>query len=126
MPRFHGRSVVAYRSSIENATATRIDTWPVGEQIRLVDLAQQITLDVIMAAVFGLPDGAPTTNAEAALRTSMTRLLKLSTHPVATIAQLTNSALTMPAMYSPNSTSPCNCNPPSTFRAGMNAPISKA
>ena len=91
MPRFHGRSVVAYRSSIENATATRIDTWPVGEQIRLVDLAQQITLDVIMAAVFGLPDGAPTTNAEAALRTSMTRLLKLSTHPVATIAQLTNS-----------------------------------
>ncbi|MGV9711651.1 cytochrome P450 [Gordonia sp. NPDC003424] len=91
IPRFHGKSVAAYRDSIERATAARIDRWPVGQQIRLADLAQQLTLDVIMSAVFGLPDGAATTNAERALQTSIRRLLRLSTHPLATVAQLANS-----------------------------------
>ncbi|MCH5645327.1 MULTISPECIES: cytochrome P450 [unclassified Gordonia (in: high G+C Gram-positive bacteria)] len=91
MPRFHGKSVAAYRESIETATATHIDSWPVGQPIRLADMAQQLTLDVIMAAVFGLPDGVPNTEAEHALRSSMVRMLRWSTHPLATVAQLANS-----------------------------------
>ena len=91
MPRFHGKAVASYRESIERATAKRIESWPVGETIRLADLAQKLTLDVIMTAVFGLPDGAPTTEAERALHDSMIRLLRLSTNPVATVAQLTNA-----------------------------------
>ncbi|MGW0035962.1 cytochrome P450 [Gordonia sp. NPDC003376] len=90
MPRFHGKSVAAYRDSIERATAARIDAWPVGEPVRLADLAQHLTLDVIMSAVFGLPDGVPTTEAERALRTALVRALHMSTQPVATAAQLMN------------------------------------
>ncbi|MFW0792493.1 cytochrome P450 [Gordonia sp. CPCC 205515] len=91
MPQFHGKAVAAYRESIDRATATRIASWPVGQEIRLAELAQQLTLDVIMAAVFGMRDGLPTTEAEHTLRRLTLRLLRLSTHPVATVAQLANS-----------------------------------
>ena len=37
-----------------------------------------------------------------------------------------NSALAMPAAYSPNSTRPCWLNMPQTVFSGMNAPISSA
>lgn len=90
MPRFHGAAVASYQESIARATAARIDAWPVGESIPLAHLAQHLTLDVIMSAVFGLTDGIPSTDAERALRISMTRLLRLSTRPVATAGQVMN------------------------------------
>ncbi|MFC7753496.1 cytochrome P450 [Tsukamurella soli] len=69
-----------------------------GEPVRLADIGQQITLDVIMSAVFGIGSGsrssdadAGATPAERAVRESMVRLLHLSTHPVATLAQLANA-----------------------------------
>ena len=57
--RFHGKAVAAYRDGIDTATATHIDAWPTGELVPVADIAQQITLDVIMSpcsdyrAVFG-------------------------------------------------------------------------
>ncbi|MDL9936143.1 cytochrome P450 [Gordonia sp. ABSL1-1] len=90
MPRFHGHAVEDYRTEIDRATARRIDSWPVGETVALAELAQHLTLDVIMSAVFGLPDGTPRTDAERDLHRAIIRVLRLSTHSIATVAQLTN------------------------------------
>ncbi|MDF0528790.1 cytochrome P450 [Tsukamurella sp. 8F] len=91
LPQFHGRAVAAYQDRIVASTARRIDEWVPGEPVRLADLGQQITLDVIMSAVFGIEEVAYATPSERAVRESMVRLLHLSTHPLATIAQLLNS-----------------------------------
>ncbi len=96
LPRFHGKAVAAYRAGIDTATARHIDAWPVGELVPLAEIAQQITLDVIMSAVFGLPDGIPVTDAERALRDSTLRMLRWSATPLATVAQLLNSRSSSP------------------------------
>ncbi|MBD0022429.1 cytochrome P450 [Gordonia pseudamarae] len=96
LPRFHGKAVAAYRDGIDTATAKHIDAWPVGELVPVADIAQQITLDVILSAVFGLPDGIPTTSAERDLRATTLRLLRWSARPVATLAQLLNSRSASP------------------------------
>ncbi|WP_353109200.1 cytochrome P450, partial [Gordonia sp. (in: high G+C Gram-positive bacteria)] len=76
---------------IERATARAIDGWPVGDEIALADLGQQITLDVIMAAIFGIGDARVPTEAEEDLRFQIVRLLHRSTWPIATAAQLINA-----------------------------------
>lgn len=91
MPHFHGRSVARYRDSIADATAKAIDKWPIGDVIELADIGQQITLDVIMTAIFGIGDARESTPAEADLRFQVVRLLRRSTWPVATAAQLVNA-----------------------------------
>ncbi|NMN99674.1 cytochrome P450 [Gordonia sp. TBRC 11910] len=91
MPHFHGRAAASYREAIERATSRAIDGWPVGEVIELADLGQQITLDVIMTAIFGIGDDRASTPAEADLRFQVVRLLRRSTWPVATAAQLVNA-----------------------------------
>ncbi|MFT4126472.1 MAG: cytochrome P450 [Gordonia sp. (in: high G+C Gram-positive bacteria)] len=101
LPRFHGKAVAAYTEAIEVATATRIDAWPAGVDVRLAGLAQQITLDIIMSAVFGIAIGrrgeAPSMSpAEQAVRTSTLRLLRASAHPAAAVAQLLNARTTKP------------------------------
>ncbi|MFT3716677.1 MAG: cytochrome P450 [Gordonia sp. (in: high G+C Gram-positive bacteria)] len=90
LPRFHGKAVAAYQESIARATDAGLRSWPVGTEVKLVDIAQQITLDVIMSAVFGLPDPKDATPAERSMRTAILRLLGLSTTPLATATQLAN------------------------------------
>jgi cytochrome P450 len=91
MPQFHGRAVAAYRDRIDESTARRLDRWPLGEPVRLADLAQRITLDVIMAAVFGIESEADAGPVERRLRAAVVRLLRLSNTALATVAQLTNA-----------------------------------
>ncbi|GAA1091051.1 cytochrome P450 [Tsukamurella spumae] len=91
LPQFHGRAVAEYQQRIDAATARRIDEWQPGERVALADIGQQITLDVIMSAVFGIDDEVGATPAESAVRSSMIRLLRLSTHPLATVVQLVNA-----------------------------------
>lgn len=91
LPQFHGKAVADYQERIDSATDRRIDEWRVGVRIPLADLGQQITLDVIMSAVFGIEDEAAASAAERAVRSSMIRLLNLSTHPLASVVQMVNS-----------------------------------
>lgn len=91
LPQFHGRAVAAYQQRIDEATAMRIDEWRPGETVALADIGQAITLDVIMSAVFGIDAPGSATPAETAVRTSMVRLLRLSTKSLATVVQLLNA-----------------------------------
>ncbi|MFT4199153.1 cytochrome P450 [Gordonia sp. (in: high G+C Gram-positive bacteria)] len=91
LPRFHGKAVAKYQESIARATEDGLAKWPVGKPVPLADIAQGITLDVIMSAIFGLPDPREATEAERAMRTAVLRLLRLSTTPMATVTQLANA-----------------------------------
>lgn len=91
LPRFHGKAVANYQEAIDRATDSALSTWPVGKPVRLADIAQQITLDVIMSAIFGLPAPEHATRAERSMRAELLRLLRLSTTPFAVLTQLINA-----------------------------------
>ena len=57
LPPFHGESVRRYAEVMAEVAAAKIDTWPVGQPFALRPRMQEITLDVILRAVFGVRDG---------------------------------------------------------------------
>src|SRR3954462_3522018 len=57
LPPFHGRRLKAYEDTMRAAADRAIDSWPVGEPFTMMPAMQQVTLDVIMHAVWGLEEG---------------------------------------------------------------------
>src|SRR4051794_30703316 len=53
LPPFHGEAIARYTEMISAAAEREIDRWPVGEAFALAPRMQAITLDVIMAGIFG-------------------------------------------------------------------------
>jgi cytochrome P450 len=90
LPPFHGKAVARYAEMIEDVTARQIDSWPVGRPLALAPRMQAITLDVIMAAIFGI-EGRPTIGTpEYGLRLATKELVAASTWRVAQVAELMN------------------------------------
>lgn len=89
MPPFHGEAIAAYREQIRAATARELDGWPTGTPFALAPAAQAITLDVIMAGIFGIE--GPMTDAEASLRERILWLLRMSMSRLALIGELINA-----------------------------------
>src|SRR4051794_20423253 len=90
LPPFHGEAIARYEQMIRDATARELDRWPLGTPIALAPRMQAITLDVIMAGVFGI-DGAPRRGTpEHALRRATKALLAASTWKGAQLAELMN------------------------------------
>jgi cytochrome P450 len=58
LPSFHGQRMRAYESVMREAADRAIDSWPVGREFRLMPSMQELTLEVIMSAVFGIEAGA--------------------------------------------------------------------
>jgi cytochrome P450 family 135 len=56
LPAFHGEAIVQYADLIEQITNREIDTWQSGQTIRTRTVAQAITMEVIVRAVFGVTD----------------------------------------------------------------------
>jgi cytochrome P450 len=56
LPPFHGEAIAHYADLIEQITNREIDTWRQGETIRTRTVAQKITMEVIIRAVFGISD----------------------------------------------------------------------
>lgn len=89
MPPFHGEAIAVYRGQIEQATARELDRWQQGDTIELAPAAQAITLDVIMAGIFGIEGDM--NDDERQLRDRVLWLLRISTSPVALIGELLNA-----------------------------------
>src|SRR5690242_10469405 len=68
LPPFHGEAIAQYVEMITAAAEREIDRWPVGETIELAPRMQAITLDVIMAGIFGIEGRPAKGTAEYALR----------------------------------------------------------
>jgi cytochrome P450 len=56
LPPFHGEAIAHYTDIIEQSTNRAIDKWHPGQTIRTRTVAQTITMDVIIRAVFGVTD----------------------------------------------------------------------
>ncbi len=88
LPPFHGEAIEAYTQTISAATETEIDRWPVGEPFALAPRMQAITLDVIMAGIFGVEGKPRRGTPEHGLRQMIRRLVNASTQPAAQIGEL--------------------------------------
>jgi cytochrome P450 len=58
LPPFHGQRMREYEVVMREAADRAIDSWPVGRRFPIVASMQELTLEVIMRAVFGV-DGNP-------------------------------------------------------------------
>jgi cytochrome P450 len=90
LPSFHGEAIERYAETIADVAEAEIDRWPVGVPFPIAGRMQAITLDVIMAGIFGI-EGRPLPGSpEHRLRTVIKNLVNASTKPVAQIAELMN------------------------------------
>ena len=90
LPPFHGEAIAQYAQMITEATDREIDRWPTGRPIQLAPRMQAITLDVIMAGVFGIEGRPAAGTPEFFLRQATRWLLWASTLPVAQLGELMN------------------------------------
>jgi cytochrome P450 len=88
LPPFHGEAIDAYTQQISEATEREIDKWPVGEAMALAPRMQAITLDVIMAGIFGIEGKPQRGTPEYGLRQVVKRLVAASTRPEAQITEM--------------------------------------
>ncbi len=88
LPPFHGEAIERYTQMIAAAAEREIDGWPIGRPFALAPRMQAITLDVIMAGIFGI-DGRPAPGTpEAKLRRTIKRLVAASTRPHAQLTEM--------------------------------------
>ena len=90
LPPFHGEAIERYAQMIADAAEREIDRWPLGEPFALAPRMQAITLDVIMAGIFGIEGRPERGTPEHWLRIATKRLVAASTWPLAQVAELMN------------------------------------
>jgi cytochrome P450 len=88
LPPFHGEAIDQYIEMITEAAEREIDKWPVGETMALAPRMQAITLDVIMAGIFGVEGKPAPGTPEAALRTAIRKTVAASTWPTSQLTEL--------------------------------------
>jgi cytochrome P450 len=90
LPSFHGEAIERYVEMIADAAEREIARWPVGEPFALAPRMQAITLDVIMAGIFGIEGKPERGTPEHDFRRAVKFLVNMSTWPVAQLAELMN------------------------------------
>ena len=91
LPPFHGEAVQRYVDMIVDVADREIDRWPVGKPFALAPRMQAITLNVIMAGVFGIGSSPPRGSVECRMRNTIRRLLLASTNPAYQLIELRNA-----------------------------------
>ena len=92
LPAFHGEAIERYAQMISDAAEREIDSWPIGEPMALAPRMQAITLDVIMAGIFGIEGKPDRGTPEHGLRSAVRTLVNLSTWKIAQLGELLNIA----------------------------------
>ena len=90
LPPFHGEAVERYTAMIAEAADREIESWPIGTPFALAPRMQAITLDVIMAGIFGIEGSPREGTPEYGLRQTIRRAVGLSTRPEAQLFELLN------------------------------------
>ncbi|MGC1851578.1 MAG: cytochrome P450 [Solirubrobacterales bacterium] len=96
LPPFHGEAIEQYTQMIADAAEREIDRWPLGRPLALAPRMQAITLDVIMAGIFGIEGKPERGTPEHRLRQMTKRLVNASTWPLAQVSELMNLNRTEP------------------------------
>jgi cytochrome P450 len=90
LPPFHGEAIERYAETIAEAAEKEIDGWPLGVPFSMASRMQAITLDVIMAGIFGVEGKPAPGTPEHRLRRVIRTLVNASTKPMAQIVELMN------------------------------------
>jgi cytochrome P450 len=90
LPPFHGEAVERYTQMIADVAEREIDSWPLGVPFALGPRMQKVTLDVIMAGIFGVEGEAAPGTPEHGLRERILRLSVMTTRPIGQVAELMN------------------------------------
>jgi cytochrome P450 len=96
MPSFHGDAVTRYRDQIVQASQRELDRWETGQTLQVAVAAQRITLDVILAGIFGVEGEPAPGSPEGELRRQVIRTLDFSVNPLAKVAEIANLGRTEP------------------------------
>jgi cytochrome P450 len=91
LPSFHGEAVARYSAMIAEAAEREVDSWAPGQEIELASRMQAVTLDVIMAGIFGVEGTPEPGSPEDGLRTCVRRLADLSTTLIGQVGELVNT-----------------------------------
>ncbi len=90
LPAFHGEAVQQYEEMISLAAERELDRWTSGRRFPLAPRMQAITLDVIMAGIFGIEGPPARGTAERRLRDVLRRMMAVSTTPPWQLVELHN------------------------------------
>jgi cytochrome P450 len=90
LPHFHGDAVKRYTAMIAEAADREIERWPLDRPFALAPRMQAITLEVIMAGIFGVEGRPRPGTPEHRLRRVLRRLIWFSTLPIAQVGELLN------------------------------------
>jgi cytochrome P450 len=90
LPPFHGEAIERYTAMIADATEREIDRWTLNRPFALAPRMQAITLDVIMAGIFGIEGRPERGTPEHRMRSTIKRLVGASTSPLGQIGELAN------------------------------------
>ncbi len=90
LPPFHGEAIERYARTIAEVAEREIDSWPLGRPFSIAARMQAITLDVIMAGIFGIESRPAPGTPEHGLRKVIKSLVSISTKPIAQVAELMN------------------------------------
>ncbi len=91
LPAFRGEAVERYARMIADAAEREVDGWRAGAEMALAPRMQAITLDVIMAGIFGVEGTPEPGTPEHGLRRCIRRLADLSTKLIGQLGELMNS-----------------------------------
>jgi len=81
LPAFHGERMHALEGLMRELTERELADWPLGEPIELHSRLQQLTLEIVLRAVFGLERGARLDE----LRELLTAVLKFTESPLSVL-----------------------------------------
>ncbi len=90
LPSFHGEAIERYVEMIAAATERELDRWPLDRPFALAPRMQAITLDVIMAGIFGIEGRPERGTPEHRMRMTVKRLVNASTSLVGQAGELLN------------------------------------
>ncbi|MGK2939931.1 MAG: cytochrome P450 [Solirubrobacteraceae bacterium] len=90
LPPFHGDAIAQYADVVASAIDRQVDTWPVDEAFALAPRMSAVTLDVIMAGVFGIDHEPEPGSTEHRVREATRSLMQRTLHPAWPIVDVSN------------------------------------
>ncbi len=90
LPPFHGEAVERYTQMIADVAEREIDSWPLGARFAIAPRMQAVTLDVIMAGIFGVEGQPEPGTPEHGLRKKILQLSSLSATTIGQVSELMN------------------------------------
>jgi cytochrome P450 len=96
LPPFHGDAIAAYAAAIRRTVEREVDRWQPGDTFAMAARMQAVTMEVIMAGLFGVEGEPAPGSPELGLRDATRRMLTLSEGRAWQVLEVVSAAHTEP------------------------------